>query len=55
MVFEDKKDVQGVSAEGKKPYSKPKLEVYGDLASITRAKDAGHPLSDGGTSGLTKT
>jgi hypothetical protein len=36
MVFEDKKDAKKVSPEGKKPYSKPKLQVYGDLSSITR-------------------
>jgi hypothetical protein len=55
MVFEDKKDVKGVRPEGKKPYRKPVLQVYGDLASITGSKDAGHPTADGGVGGLTKT
>jgi hypothetical protein len=55
MGFEDKKDVKAVSPEGKKPYSKPQLQVYGDLGSITKAANNGHPVSDGGTSGLTKT
>jgi hypothetical protein len=48
MVFEDKKDVKGLSPEGKKPYRKPVLQVYGDLGAITRSKDSGHPTADGG-------
>jgi hypothetical protein len=38
MVFEDKKDARKVSPEGKKPYSKPKLQVYGDLGTITNTQ-----------------
>lgn len=51
---EDKKEIQGVSLKGKKPYRKPELQVYGDLKTITGAHDNGHPHGDGGTV-LTKT
>jgi len=54
MVFEDQKEVQGVSPEGKKPYRKPELQVYGDLSSITGTHDNGHPTADNATM-LTKT
>jgi hypothetical protein len=53
MSFEDKKDVQ--SPEGKKPYSKPRLQVYGDLGAITQSANQGHPTADGGTTSLNKT
>jgi len=56
MSFEDQKNVQKVSPEGKKPYSKPQLQVYGDLGSITRSANNGHPTADGGVApGLLKT
>jgi hypothetical protein len=35
--LEDRKDVEAGNAGGKKPYSKPKLQVYGDLNTLTRA------------------
>ena len=50
MVFEDKKDVKAVSPEGKKPYSKPRLQVYGDLGAITKSANNGSPSADGGVS-----
>jgi hypothetical protein len=55
MKFESEKDVQGETAAAKKPYSKPQLQVYGDLGTITKSHDNGHPTADGGTTGLTKT
>jgi hypothetical protein len=33
-----KKDARKVSPEGKKPYSKPKLQVFGDLGTITKTQ-----------------
>ena len=48
MSFEDKKDVQ--RPEGKKPYSKPRLQVYGDLGSITKSANNGSSPADGGVS-----
>jgi len=50
MGFEDKKDVKAVSPEGKKPYSKPQLQVYGDLGSITKSSNNGSAAADGGVS-----
>jgi hypothetical protein len=41
MVLRDQKDVQRVSSEGKKPYRKPELQVYGDLGSMTRTFTTG--------------
>jgi len=41
MKFESEKDVQ--RPEGKKPYSKPRLQVYGDLGTITQSANQGHP------------
>jgi len=35
MVFRRQEDVQ--RPEGKKPYSKPQLQVYGDLGAITKS------------------
>ena len=34
----DRKDVVAGGTERKKPYSKPKLQVYGDLGSITKTQ-----------------
>ena len=47
MVLEDRKDVEAGRPEGKKAYSKPKLQVYGDLASITKAVHR-NTMQDGG-------
>lgn len=33
----------------KKPYNSPKLEIYGDLKSITRAVAPTGPKNDGGS------
>jgi hypothetical protein len=56
MKFENEKDVKGGNSAGKKPYSKPQLQVYGDLGTITKTHDAGHPIADGGVApALTKT
>jgi hypothetical protein len=41
MVLEDQKGAQVVSPEGKKPYRKPQLQIYGDLNTITNAVTAG--------------
>jgi len=41
MVIEDRKEVQGASPERKKPYSKPRLQIYGDLNTITGAVTSG--------------
>ena len=35
MAFEEEKEAEAVSPEGKKPYRKPQLQVYGDLGSLT--------------------
>ncbi len=35
MVTKDKNDVRGTGFEGKKPYKKPQLQIYGDLGSVT--------------------
>ena len=41
LVLEDQKGAQVVSPEGKKPYRKPQLQIYGDLNTITNAVTAG--------------
>ena len=38
MVLKDQKEAREVSPQGKTPYSKPKLQVYGDLGTITKAQ-----------------
>jgi hypothetical protein len=38
MVLKDQKEARRVSPEGRKPYSKPKIQVYGDLGSITKTQ-----------------
>ena len=38
MVLNDKKDAQKIRPEGKKPDSKPQLQIYGDLGSITKTQ-----------------
>jgi hypothetical protein len=35
MAFEDQKEAESISPEGKKPYRKPQLQIYGDLGSLT--------------------
>jgi hypothetical protein len=54
MVLKDRKEVQEVSPKEEKPYCKPELRIYGDLGTITRAANNGHPNADGGVV-LTKT
>lgn len=49
MVLEDKKDAQGLSPEGKKPYRKPELQIYGDLGSITGHLSPGKKEDSGNT------
>ncbi len=40
----------------KKPYQPPKLTVYGDLTEMTKAKEGGMRMADGGMMvGLRKT
>jgi len=36
-------------ASTKKVYTSPKLEIYGDLSSITEHTNNGHPHPDGGS------
>jgi hypothetical protein len=47
MSFEGEKDVNGGSAAGKKPYSKPQLQVYGDLGAITASASNTGAMADG--------
>jgi hypothetical protein len=35
MALEDQKEAESISPEGKKPYRKPQLQIYGDLGSLT--------------------
>ena len=55
MVLEDKKDVQGVSPETKKPYRKPELQTYGDLGSITKTISGGKKEDKGNHPGADRT
>ena len=41
MVSEEKKKAQKDPSEAKKPYRKPRLQIYGDLSSITKAVTGG--------------
>lgn len=41
MVLEDRKEDGVVRPEGKKPYRKPQLQIYGDLNTITKAVSSG--------------
>ena len=54
MVLKDRKEIQEVSPKEEKPYCKPELRIYGDLGTITRAANNGHPNADGRVT-LTKT
>ena len=49
---QDKNNINRAAPEGKKPYRAPKLTVYGDLRTITKAK--GGTASDGGGKPPTK-
>jgi len=55
MVLEDEKKVPEVSPEGKKPYRKPQLQIYGDLSSITRHVASGMNEDGGDTPGADMT
>jgi hypothetical protein len=55
MVLEDKKEVQGVSPEGKKPYRKPELQIYGDLGSVTKNISGGTHEDKGNVKGADRT
>ena len=49
---QDKRKIERAARAGKKPYRAPRLTVYGDLRTITKAK--GGTSNDGGGKAATK-
>lgn len=41
MIRDEEKEVHAAQPEGRRAYSKPHLQIYGDLDSITRAITSG--------------
>jgi hypothetical protein len=51
MTEHDGKERQGERPEGAKAYTKPRLQVIGDLVSITRTVNKTNKIDDGGNAG----